>query len=126
MYLNDVEAGGGTEFKHLGLTTVPKAGRAVFWLNADLETLEQLDVTHHAALPVVSVLHFQRLRCDGCVATAALQRLRCDGCVAMVVLPRNEAHGRSVSRSALTPRRPGNDPAGIGREVGCQQVDPLG
>jgi prolyl 4-hydroxylase len=38
LYLNEVEAGGGTEFGKLGLVVTPKTGRAVLWpsvLNAD-------------------------------------------------------------------------------------------
>lgn len=31
LYLNDVEAGGGTKFGGLGLTVMPKRGRALFW-----------------------------------------------------------------------------------------------
>ena len=31
LYLNDVEAGGGTEFTKLGLVVTPKTGRAILW-----------------------------------------------------------------------------------------------
>jgi len=31
LYLNDVEAGGGTKFTKLDLTVMPKLGRALFW-----------------------------------------------------------------------------------------------
>jgi hypothetical protein len=31
LYLNDVEAGGGTKFTDLDLTVMPKLGRALFW-----------------------------------------------------------------------------------------------
>ena len=31
LYLNDVEAGGGTKFTGLDLTVMPKLGRALFW-----------------------------------------------------------------------------------------------
>lgn len=50
IYLNDVEEGGGTHFPRVDLVAKPKTGRAIFWLNTDDE-LNQLDITHHAALP---------------------------------------------------------------------------
>ena len=31
LYLNDVEAGGGTLFTGLNITVMPKRGRALFW-----------------------------------------------------------------------------------------------
>jgi prolyl 4-hydroxylase len=31
LYLNEVEAGGGTNFPKLGLTVMPKRGRALIW-----------------------------------------------------------------------------------------------
>lgn len=31
LYLNDVEAGGGTMFTDLNITVMPKRGRALFW-----------------------------------------------------------------------------------------------
>lgn len=31
LYLNDVEAGGGTKFSSLNITVMPKRGRALFW-----------------------------------------------------------------------------------------------
>ncbi len=31
LYLNDVEAGGGTNFDKLGITVMPKRGRALLW-----------------------------------------------------------------------------------------------
>lgn len=31
LYLNDVEAGGGTKFNGLNITVMPKRGRALFW-----------------------------------------------------------------------------------------------
>ena len=53
LYLNDVEAGGGTEFPLLGLTVQPKKGRAVIWpsvLNEDPNAKDGR--TDHGALPV--------------------------------------------------------------------------
>jgi hypothetical protein len=31
MYLSDVDAGGGTDFPRLGITVMPKKGRALLW-----------------------------------------------------------------------------------------------
>ena len=53
LYLNDVEAGGGTNFDKLGITVMPKRGRALFWpsvLNDDPNEAD--DRTTHQALPV--------------------------------------------------------------------------
>jgi prolyl 4-hydroxylase len=53
LYLNDVEAGGGTEFPNLGLTVHPKKGRALIWpsvLNENPNAKDQR--TEHGALPV--------------------------------------------------------------------------
>ena len=53
LYLNDVDAGGGTEFPILGFTVQPKKGRAVIWpsvLNEDPNAKD--DRTDHGALPV--------------------------------------------------------------------------
>lgn len=53
LYLNDVEAGGGTNFPHLDLTVMPKRGRALLWpsvMDAKPETVDFL--TQHQALPV--------------------------------------------------------------------------
>lgn len=53
MYLSDVEEGGGTNFPNLGITVMPKRGRAVLWpsvLNA--EPLNIDDRTRHQALDV--------------------------------------------------------------------------
>ncbi len=53
MYLNEVEAGGGTNFPELNLTVTPKVGRAVLWpsvLNDEPHTIDER--TAHQALPV--------------------------------------------------------------------------
>lgn len=53
LYLNDVEAGGGTEFDKLGLEVKPKVGRAVLWPSVLNEAPSRKDDrTMHAALPV--------------------------------------------------------------------------
>lgn len=53
LYLNDVEKGGGTRFTDLGVTIMPKRGRAVIWPSVlDEEPLERDDRTHHEALAV--------------------------------------------------------------------------
>ena len=53
LYLNDVVAGGGTEFPSLGLTVQPKKGRAVIWPSVlDEDPNAKDDRTHHGALPV--------------------------------------------------------------------------
>ena len=53
LYLNDVEAGGGTEFDKLGLVVQPKVGRAVLWPSVLNEAPSRKDDrTMHAALPV--------------------------------------------------------------------------
>jgi len=53
LYLNDVEAGGGTDFPQLGLTVLPKRGSALLWpsvLDADPDSKDPR--TEHQALPV--------------------------------------------------------------------------
>ena len=53
LYLNDVEAGGGTNFNKLGITVMPKRGRALLWpsvLNNDPNKKDWR--TTHQALPV--------------------------------------------------------------------------
>jgi prolyl 4-hydroxylase len=53
LYLNDVEAGGGTNFPKLGLTVMPKRGRALLWpsvLNSSPMSSDQR--TDHQALDV--------------------------------------------------------------------------
>jgi prolyl 4-hydroxylase len=53
LYLNDVEAGGGTDFPRLGITVQPKRGRAVIWASVLDEDPNAKDArTHHQALPV--------------------------------------------------------------------------
>lgn len=54
IYLNDVEAGGGTDFPNLGLTVSPKLGRAVLWpsvFNSRPNTRDSR--SDHQALPVL-------------------------------------------------------------------------
>lgn len=53
LYLNDVEAGGGTDFPGLGITVQPKRGRVLIWpsvLNEDPNAKDPR--TDHQALPV--------------------------------------------------------------------------
>jgi prolyl 4-hydroxylase len=53
LYLNDVDAGGGTNFPDLDITCMPKRGRALLWpsvLNDDPLTMDPR--TFHQALPV--------------------------------------------------------------------------
>jgi prolyl 4-hydroxylase len=59
LYLNDVEAGGGTNFPRLGdteaggLTVLPKQGRVLVWPSVMAEDPHTMDPrTHHQALPV--------------------------------------------------------------------------
>jgi len=52
VYLNDVEAGGGTEFPRLGVTVEPERAKAVKFLNCDAEGKPNPE-TLHAGLPVV-------------------------------------------------------------------------
>lgn len=53
IYLNDVPAGGGTEFDKLGLIVQPKRGKVVLWANVlDSDLYEADDRTSHGALPV--------------------------------------------------------------------------
>ena len=53
IYLSDVEAGGGTDFPNLGLTIMPKKGRAVLWPSVyDYDPLISDDRTKHQALEV--------------------------------------------------------------------------
>jgi len=55
VYLNDVEAGGGTQFPVLDLTVTPKKGRAVLWSSVkDEDPNEKDERTTHQALPVVA------------------------------------------------------------------------
>jgi prolyl 4-hydroxylase len=53
LYLNDVEAGGGTNFPFLDITVMPKKGRALLWpsvLDSDPNAKDYR--TEHQALPV--------------------------------------------------------------------------
>lgn len=53
LYLNDVEAGGGTMFTDLGITVMPKRGRALFWPSVQNDAPHEKDErTNHQALPV--------------------------------------------------------------------------
>jgi len=53
LYLNDVEAGGGTMFTGLNITVMPKRGRALFWPSVlDDSPHDQDKRTNHQALPV--------------------------------------------------------------------------
>jgi prolyl 4-hydroxylase len=53
LYLNDVEAGGGTNFPLLDLTVMPKRGRVLVWPSVlDSQPNEKDSRTDHQALPV--------------------------------------------------------------------------
>jgi len=53
LYLNDVEAGGGTMFSGLNITVMPKRGRALFWPSVRNDSPNEKDPrTNHEALPV--------------------------------------------------------------------------
>eukprot|EP00536_Pseudo-nitzschia_multiseries_P011168 jgi/Psemu1/259631/estExt_Genewise1Plus.C_3660017 len=53
LYLNDVEAGGGTRFTGLNITVMPKRGRALFWPSVLNDKPHSKDFrTNHQALPV--------------------------------------------------------------------------
>lgn len=53
LYLNDVEAGGGTRFTDLDLTVMPKKGRALLWPSVLDENPMAIDMRmHHEALAV--------------------------------------------------------------------------
>ena len=53
LYLNDVEAGGGTNFPHLNLTVMPKKGKALLWTNVLNKNPSARDSrTDHQALSV--------------------------------------------------------------------------
>ena len=51
VYLNQVDAGGETEFPNLGLTIAPEPGTLITWNNMDHHGRPNID-TRHAALPV--------------------------------------------------------------------------
>lgn len=57
IYLNDVEAGGGTLFPMLGLEVAPKKGGAVFFCNVDAQGIPD-QLTLHGGSPVVSGVKF--------------------------------------------------------------------
>jgi prolyl 4-hydroxylase len=53
MYLNEVDAGGGTRFTSLNLTVTPKPGRLILWPSVlDADTSAEEGRTNHEALPV--------------------------------------------------------------------------
>lgn len=53
LYLNDVEAGGGTNFPKLDITVMPKRGRVLIWPSVLNDDPNHADVrTDHQALPV--------------------------------------------------------------------------
>jgi prolyl 4-hydroxylase len=53
LYLNEVEAGGGTSFPFLNITVMPKKGRALIWPSVLDESPDHKDDrTEHEALPV--------------------------------------------------------------------------
>ena len=52
LYLNDVEEGGETHFKHLKLKVKPKQGMAIFWNNLYRNGIPNLKTLHEACPPV--------------------------------------------------------------------------
>ena len=59
LYLNDVEAGGGTNFPLLDLTVMPRRGRALLWPSVKNENPDFRDPrTDHQALPVEKGLKY--------------------------------------------------------------------
>lgn len=59
LYLNDVEAGGGTKFDKLNITVMPKAGKAVLWPSVLDDKPNEMDPrTYHQALPVEDGIKF--------------------------------------------------------------------
>mmetsp|Transcript_6091 Transcript_6091/g.14766 ORF Transcript_6091/g.14766 Transcript_6091/m.14766 type:complete len:507 (-) Transcript_6091:905-2425(-) len=53
LYLNDVEAGGGTNFPGLDITVMPKRGRVLIWPHVlDSDPNKEDERTEHQALPV--------------------------------------------------------------------------
>lgn len=59
LYLNDVEAGGGTNFSDLDVTVMPKRGSVLIWPSVlDSDPNEWDDRTHHQALPVEAGLKY--------------------------------------------------------------------
>jgi prolyl 4-hydroxylase len=53
MYLSDVDAGGGTDFPDLGITVMPKKGRALLWPSVyNSEPMKADNRLRHQALPV--------------------------------------------------------------------------
>lgn len=59
LYLNDVEAGGGTNFPDLGLTVMPKRGRVLIWPSVvDSDPNQKDNRTDHQALPVEAGLKY--------------------------------------------------------------------
>mmetsp|Transcript_26531 Transcript_26531/g.58115 ORF Transcript_26531/g.58115 Transcript_26531/m.58115 type:complete len:472 (+) Transcript_26531:92-1507(+) len=59
LYLNDVEAGGGTLFTGLNITVMPKRGRALFWPSVLNDKPNEKDFrTNHQALPVEKGIKF--------------------------------------------------------------------
>ena len=74
LYLNDVEAGGETNFPRLDLTVQPKVGRALVWPSVFDENPHAADYrTQHQALPVKEGIKYganawlhQRMLMDDC------------------------------------------------------------
>ena len=52
IYLNDVDAGGETEFDQLGVSITPAPGRLVIWANTMAGTREMAALSRHAGVPV--------------------------------------------------------------------------
>jgi prolyl 4-hydroxylase len=66
-YLNDVEAGGGTNFPFLDLTIMPKKGRVAMWSNVrDDDPMEEHLHARHQALPVERGIKVRKYRAIVC------------------------------------------------------------
>jgi prolyl 4-hydroxylase len=76
LYLNDVEAGGGTNFPTIqNITVMPKRGRVLIWpsvLNEDPNTIDSR--TTHQALPVEKGIKYGTSRFDFLILSEILAR----------------------------------------------------
>lgn len=54
IYLNDVDAGGETDFDQLGVRVAPAPGRLIVWANCMAGTREMASLSRHAGVPVAA------------------------------------------------------------------------
>ena len=67
MYLNEVEAGGGTRFTDLDITVTPKVGRVLIWPSVyDSDPMEKDPRMTHEAMPVEAGIKFGSNACMCC------------------------------------------------------------